>query len=445
MISATSSASPVGLHDIAGHALGTPAVVHPIHTKDDLRRALDEARSTGRPFAAMGARATYWHNLALDGAVVADLSGYDHVLSFDERAGVATVESGITLRALDAALRRRGSHLPMHPDAYGDTLVGSAIANGVTAGIGMMTRDFLDQIVGFEIMLADGRTLQIGASRLRGERPGAIARGLPDLRSLFFGAEGALGVLTEIDVALIPSGWEARIECSAPDDHFHDVVAFATEWRRRGVIDTLRWVWSGEGQLSIYVSSPVDEVELARRVERVVSSLPGWAKPQVTTLGDEHRRGLSPGYDAKWPGPAGQTWKSGLAQPFFGLDAFVPYGQIGAAYAWARALSIDAVHRRVACYFGPDGVNLGIHCVAANEVARAKAGAALEAEAPTLAEFEAVPYRPGVTWQNETVKRACRHTLATLEAVGRLLDPDGRLNPGVGLFAQRAPATGEGT
>ncbi|MCC6644282.1 MAG: FAD-binding oxidoreductase [Polyangiaceae bacterium] len=438
-------APPSALHDIAGHRLGTPAAIRLIRDKEDLRAALGEAARDDRPFAAMGERATYWHNLSLEGAIVADLSAYDRVLVVDASAGVATVESGITLRALDAALRAHGSHLTMHPDGYGDTLLGSAIANGVTAGIGMMNRDFLDQIVGFEVMLADGRTLQVGASRLRGGRPGAVARGLPDLRSVFFGAEGALGVVTEVDVALLPALFEARIECLTDDDAIDEVVALANTWRRRGVVDTLRWVWTGHGALSVHLSSPVDEAELGARVERVCATLPGWARPEITVFGDDFRRGVSPGYDAKWPGPAGHTWRGGEVPPFFGLDAVVPYGRVGAAYAWARALRVEAVHRRVACYFGPDGVNLGVHCVSESDAARERARSVLEAEVPTLAALDAVPYRPGLTWRDELASRADPATLSTLRAVARVLDPDGRMNPGVGLFASPSATTKEPT
>ncbi len=434
---------PRPLHDLAGHALGEPSLVVSVRSKAELRAALAEARARGAPFAAVGHLSTYWHNLSLDGAVVADLSTYDREVAFDVDNGVATFESGVTLRSLDAALRARGFHLPMHPDAFGDTLLGSAVANGVTAGLGMMSRDFLDSIVGFELLLTDGRALQVGASRLLGGRPGAVTRGLPDLRSLCFGAEGALGVLTEIDVALVPAGWEARIECQAPEDRFADVLSFAHGWRRRGVLDTLRWVWTRAGQLTIHLSSQVDARELEGRVERVCASLPAWASPQVSTLGDEYRRGVAPGYDAKWPGPPGQTWRGGRAQPFFGLDSVIPYSKITEAYRWARTVPIDAVHRRVACYFGPDGVNLGVHCVSASEAERHAARAALEARSPALADFAAVPYRPGLAWRHETARRADSATLSALEAIGRLLDPDGRLNPGVGLFSARPTPTKE--
>jgi FAD/FMN-containing dehydrogenase len=425
------------LRDIVGRRLGVPHEVRSIVTKEDLRSALEAARSAGRPLVPLGLRSSYWQNVSVEDAVVADLSGFSRIVAIDVDDGIATVESGTTIRALDAALRARGFHVPMHPDAFGDTLVGSAIANGVTAGIGMMRGDFLDAVIGFGLLLPDGREVHVGASRLVRGAAGAIARGLPDVRSLVFGAQGALGVVTEVDLALVPTPWEARLTYGTDDDRFDEVLAFARHWRRRGAIDTIRWTWEGRGELFVTASSAVSEAELEARVAAIRSSLEGWPPPVTRVASDAERGGALPDYDAHWPGPPGSTWRNARKQPFFGLDGVVPYGCAAQTMRWARDLSLSVPHRRrVAAYFGPDGVNVGIHAVAEDAERRDEAANELDARATEYGAMGAVAYRPGAVWIDDLAWRADADTIELLRALAAAFDPDGTMNPGGrGLFS----------
>jgi FAD/FMN-containing dehydrogenase len=361
--------------------------------------------------------------------VVADITGLDRILATEVTDGYVTVESGVSVRRLDQHLRAHGCHLAMHPDAYGDTPVGASFANGTTAGIGMLWGTFADQVLGLEVTLGDGTAVQIGASRMLRAGPGAIAQGLPDLRSLFFGAEGALGVVTEMDIALVPAPEEARVSWSVDQDRFDDVLAAGLYWRRRGCVETLRWTWTGAGQLTVGVSSRVSEGELRERVLAVRQTLPSWPTPHVEIATEVERKGQQPDYDRKWPGPPGSTWKS-TGAPFAGIDAFVPFGRAANAYAWARRLTLSVPHRaRIAAYFGRDGVNIGVHCMFGDASTRARGRAELEECLGELASFDAVPYRPGIVWMRQLQDRWD----------GRTLDPDGRI-PGAGVLGVRSAA-----
>ncbi len=294
---------PQRFFDIGGHDLGCPARVVAVRTKQDLRAALAEAAAEQRPLAAMGLRATYWHNLSIDGAVVADLAGYDRIVETNTVDGYVTVESGISLRRLDEHLRAHGGHLPMHPDAYGDTPVGSAFANGVTAGIGMLWGSFADQVLGLEVMLADGSTVQIGASRMLRGKGGPIGQGLPDLRSLFFGAEGAVGVVTEIDLALIPPPWEARLSWQVEEDRFEQVLASGLHWRRRGCVETMRWLWTGTGEARGDRHEPRQPGEARAARGRGPGFAPGLAGPSRR----RRERGRAPGRGARLRAPVARA------------------------------------------------------------------------------------------------------------------------------------------
>lgn len=428
------------MFDIAGRNLGRPAEIVRIRTEADVADALRVAREARRPFVAIGRRTTYWHNVHLEGAVVADMTGFDRHLGLDREAGFATVESGASIREVDRWLRGHGFHLPIHPDSYGDTPVGSAIANGVSAGIGMMLGDFGSQVRGLRALLADGRTIEVGASRFLTGKAGPIGRGLPDLRSLLIGAEGALAVVTEVDLALIPTPFEARIELDSEDDLFEALLPFAHEWRGRGCPDTIRFCLETGGQLALRASSPMSEAELSGRVERLVERLSVFGRPVVHLASAAERAGLLPDYDLHWPGPAGAAWRNDATHPFAGIDAVVPYANATAFWAWAKQVRPSPPHgKRLAGYYGPDGVNVGLHCMFGSAEERAVGRAELDARLVELAALDLVPYKPGATWMPLVRSRAHAETLDVLGGIARFLDPTRMLNPRVGVFGAGDP------
>jgi FAD/FMN-containing dehydrogenase len=422
--------------DIAGRALGTPHVVVRATCEDDVARAITVARDERRPFVAVGLRSSYWGNLDLDGAVVLDTTGYARILVVDEENGVASCESGIDLRTLDRALRARGYQLASHPDAHGDTTLGGAIANGTSAGIGMLRQDFASQIAGFEVMLASGAKVQIGASRVLGSDPGAVGAGIPDLRSVFVSGEGALGVITRVDVRLAPVTWEARLSLPVDVDRFDDALALARWWRTRDGVDTIRWTSEPSGHvLALRVASPNDARDLEHRLALVLHTLRDWPAPEIERADDDERAGRSPGYERRWPGPAGSTWANARTHPFAGIDGVVPYADASDAWRWARSIAIEVAHqRRLAAYFGRDGVNIGVHCVFATTSERDRGRAQLDAQLGAYAAFRAVPYRLGRVWIEHVRARLDPATLDVSQRVAAAIDPTRTIGPHVGLF-----------
>lgn len=434
---------PAARVDISGRVIGTPHRVVRVTSDDDIRGALASARESGRAVVPVGLRTSYWGNLEIEGVVLLDMTGYARELAFDEENGVASFESGIDLRTLDRTLRARGYQLASHPDAYGDTPLGASLANGTSAGIGMLHRDFADQVVGFEVMLASGERIQVGASRILGATTGAIGVGVPDLRSLFVGAEGALGVITRVDLRLVPATWEARLTVRTDEDRFDDALALARWWRVREGPHTIRWTFGigTEGELHVRVASASDPGDLEHRLTRVLATLKGWPEATIERSDDDERRGVSPGYDRRWPGPPGSTWARAAAHPFAGIDGVVPYGEATRAWSWAGGLALDVPHaRRRAAYFGRDGVNLGVHCVFGSPKERDAGRATLEGALAEYAAFGAVPYRLGRVWIEHVRSRLDGPTVDLLQRVAAVIDPGGTVSPRVGVFG---PGKGE--
>lgn len=130
------------------------------------------------------------------GAIVLDLRRMRRVRRMDVVAGTATAEAGIVLQELDRRLRRRGLFLGHDPWSQPRATLGGAIGTNGLGYTGYVHGSMGDQVLGLEAVLADGTIV----------RTRAVPRtttGL-DLRRLFIGTEGTLGVVTAATVKAFP-------------------------------------------------------------------------------------------------------------------------------------------------------------------------------------------------------------------------------------------------
>ncbi|RIY00947.1 FAD-binding oxidoreductase [Aureimonas flava] len=116
----------------------------------------------------------------------------------DAASGSIEVEAGLVLQALHEALDGSGLMFPMHLGAEGSAQIGGLI--GTNAGgshafrFGMMQ----DLVLGLEVVLADG-TVWNGLRAVQKDNAGY------QLRRLFCGSEGTLGVVTRAVLKLHPA------------------------------------------------------------------------------------------------------------------------------------------------------------------------------------------------------------------------------------------------
>ena len=130
-------------------------------------------------------------------AVVLSLSRMNRVRSVDAFDNLITVESGCILQQVQEAARAAGRLFPLSLAAEGTCQIGGNISTnaGGTAVLRYgMTRDL---VLGLEVVLPTGEVL----SMLRGLRKDNTGY---DLKQLFIGGEGTLGVVTAATLKLFP-------------------------------------------------------------------------------------------------------------------------------------------------------------------------------------------------------------------------------------------------
>src|SRR4051812_27786205 len=129
--------------------------------------------------------------------IVLSLSRMNRIRNLDALDNTATVEAGGVLAAVQAAAAAAGRLFPVSLAAEGSCQIGgnlSTNAGGVNVLRYGMARD---QVLGLEVVLPDGRIWN-GLRALRKDNTGY------DLKQLFLGAEGTLGVITAAVLRLYP-------------------------------------------------------------------------------------------------------------------------------------------------------------------------------------------------------------------------------------------------
>lgn len=129
------------------------------------------------------------------GVVALDLKRLDAVLAIDEVSRTATLQAGLRGPEAERQLRERGLTLGHFPQSYeGASIGGYAAARSAgqsSAGYGR----FDEMVVGLVLATPRG-TMELGSA------PKSAAG--PDLRQLVLGSEGSLGVITSVTVRVRP-------------------------------------------------------------------------------------------------------------------------------------------------------------------------------------------------------------------------------------------------
>lgn len=130
--------------------------------------------------------------------VVINLSRLAPAPEIDPEAGLATVGAGTILQTLHEAATRHGLSFPVDFGARGSCQIGGMIATNA-GGVHVLHYGMMRaQVLGLEAVLANGTVLR-AMNPLMKNNTGY------DLRQLFVGSEGTLGIITRAVLRLVPA------------------------------------------------------------------------------------------------------------------------------------------------------------------------------------------------------------------------------------------------
>jgi len=175
----------------------TPLVLRPAST-EDVSRILALAHETGTAIVPQGG------NTGLVGAqipfeheVVVSLERLNRIRSRDPRGNSMVVEAGVTLAAAQKAAAEIDRLFPLSIGSEGTCQIGGNLATNAGGLQVLAYGNARAQVLGLEVVLADGRVWE-GLRHLRKDNTGY------DLRDLFIGSEGTLGIITAAVLRLLP-------------------------------------------------------------------------------------------------------------------------------------------------------------------------------------------------------------------------------------------------
>lgn len=283
----------------AGTERVTPARVVRPETADAVAAAVRDAVRDGLPVKAVGSGHSFTGAAVAPGVQLRPHGGA-RIVHVDHASSLVTVEAGMPLHRLTAALAEEGLALEVMGDIDRQTLAG-AVSTG-THGSGARFRIMPDQIRALEMVLADGSVVTCSAT----ERPRLFEAARLGL--------GALGVLTKLTLQCVPlyalRAVDAKMpldrtleevdELAAANDHFeffwfpHTTTALTRRFTRLPVTTTLRPMSAVSRYVDDRIVTNLGFEALLRAGTRRPSLVPGITRLVTRAISEREFTDLAP-------------------------------------------------------------------------------------------------------------------------------------------------------
>ncbi|MDH3532061.1 MAG: FAD-binding oxidoreductase [Gammaproteobacteria bacterium] len=194
------------------------AVVYP-QTTDEVAEILRRCNAHGQSVITHGGLTNCVAAVESTGDdVVVSLARMNRIVEIDAIGGTAVVEAGAVLQTVQETVVEQGLYFPLDLGARGSCTIGGNVATNA-GGINVLRYGMMRNLVlGLEAVLADG-TVVSSMNRMLKNNAGY------DIKQLFIGTEGTLGIVTQVVLRLFPRP-ASRQSALVAMQSFEQVTAF---------------------------------------------------------------------------------------------------------------------------------------------------------------------------------------------------------------------------
>nr|WP_041782829.1 FAD-binding oxidoreductase [Ancylobacter novellus] len=173
-----------------------PAVLRPGST-EEVAFIVEACARAGVPIVPQGGNTGLVGGQMPFGQVLMSLQRLDRIRNVDPVDMTMTVEAGVILDTIHHAAEAVDCLFPLHIASQGSCRIGGNLSTNAGGTAVLRYGNARELVLGLEVVLADGRVWN-GLKRLRKNNAGY------DLKPLFLGTEGTLGIITAAVLKLFP-------------------------------------------------------------------------------------------------------------------------------------------------------------------------------------------------------------------------------------------------
>jgi glycolate oxidase FAD binding subunit len=179
----------------------------------------------GRKLRILGAGSKQFYPASIEGDVLR-VAGYSGIVDYDPAELVLTARAGTPLAEIEQALAAHGQMLAFEPPQFdGGGTLGGCVATGWSGPRRAYAGAVRDFVIGVQILDGQGERLRFGGRVIKNVAGYDVSR-------LMVGAHGALGVLLEISLRVLPGKHEITRQLSLDEA---SAIERVNSWAGRGL------------------------------------------------------------------------------------------------------------------------------------------------------------------------------------------------------------------
>ena len=437
--------------DWTGHYSCTPLAVARPKSTEEVSALMRLASDNNTPVVPVSGNTGLTGATMADGALMISLQRMNKIRDIRPASRLAVVEAGVVLANLHEAVDAHDLVFPLTFGARGSAMVGGALATNAGGSNVVRYGSTRGLCMGLEVVLASGEVLNL-MSELHKDNSGY------DLKDLFIGAEGTLGLITGAVVKLFPKPRAyATAMVAAPDLNAALILLNRLQSSTGGAVEAFEYMPAAYIQrhmahfpkarapfetlhdvnilVEVGATSPRDaeiaidgSIPVVRHLEDTLAELleEGLVIDAVVANSETQRREM-------WARRESAAEITFSGEYFIDSDIAVPLDKVPTLLArlTQRLAEFDPDARELAiAHLGDGNVHHTAYPSRADPVLKDAVKEAIEEEVQNLGGSFSAEHGIGVSKLNSMRRRKDPVALAVMSEIKKALDPKGIMNPG---------------